>query len=66
MNRECVGATTESVYRLIRPSVGMYADMRKMFWWKDMKKDIAGHVARCVYATGLSQTPETNWFVEAT
>jgi hypothetical protein len=25
----------------------MYADMRKMFWWKDMKKDIAGHVARC-------------------
>jgi hypothetical protein len=25
----------------------MYADMRKMFWWKDMKKDIASHVARC-------------------
>jgi hypothetical protein len=25
----------------------MYANMRKMFWWKDMKKDIVGHVARC-------------------
>jgi hypothetical protein len=25
----------------------MYADMRKVFWWKDMKKDIVGHVARC-------------------
>ena len=25
----------------------MYADMRKQFWWKNMKVDIAGHVARC-------------------
>jgi hypothetical protein len=25
----------------------MYADMRKMFWWKNMKRDIVGHVAQC-------------------
>ena len=25
----------------------MYADLKKLFWWKNMKADIAGHVARC-------------------
>jgi hypothetical protein len=25
----------------------MYADMRKMFWWKNMKRDIAEFVAQC-------------------
>jgi hypothetical protein len=25
----------------------MYADMRKMFWWKNMKRDIAKFVAQC-------------------
>jgi hypothetical protein len=25
----------------------MYADMKKLFWWKDMKRDIAGHGAHC-------------------
>jgi hypothetical protein len=24
----------------------MYADMKKLFWWKDIKRDIVGHVAR--------------------
>ena len=25
----------------------MYQDLKKHFWWKGMKTDIAGHVARC-------------------
>jgi hypothetical protein len=25
----------------------MYADLKKQFWWKNMKVDIARHVARC-------------------
>jgi hypothetical protein len=25
----------------------MYADMKKQFWWKNMKANIVGHVARC-------------------
>ena len=25
----------------------MYANLKKLFWWKNMKADIAGHVARC-------------------
>jgi hypothetical protein len=25
----------------------MYVDMKKLFWWKNMKKDIVRHVARC-------------------
>ena len=25
----------------------MYADLKMLFWWKNMKADIAGHVVRC-------------------
>jgi hypothetical protein len=25
----------------------MYADLKKLFWWKNMKKDIVRHVTRC-------------------
>ena len=25
----------------------MYQDLKKHFWWKGMKIDIVGHVARC-------------------
>jgi len=25
----------------------MYANLKKLFWWKNMKADIAGHVAHC-------------------
>ena len=25
----------------------MYADLKKLFWWKNMKADIAGQVTRC-------------------
>ena len=25
----------------------MYADLKKLFWWKNVKADIVGHVACC-------------------
>jgi len=36
-----------SKYCIHPGSTKMYADMRKLFWWKNMKADIAGHVAWC-------------------
>jgi len=37
----------DSKYSIHPGSTKMYADLRKIFWWKNMKKDIAEHVARC-------------------
>ena len=48
MNRECTGTRIESVYPPMQPgSTKMYADLKKLFWWKNMKADIAWHVVRC-------------------
>ena len=32
----------------------MYQDLKKHFWWKGMKADIAGRVARCVWQNFLN------------
>jgi ribonuclease HI len=37
----------DSKYCIHPGSTKMYADMRKLFWWKNMKVDIAAHVAHC-------------------
>jgi hypothetical protein len=47
IHKEILIEAHDSKYCIHPGSTKMYADMRKMFWWKDMKKDIAGHVARC-------------------
>jgi hypothetical protein len=46
IRKEILVEVHDSKYYIHLSSTKMYADMRKIFWWKDMKKDIAGHVAR--------------------
>jgi hypothetical protein len=45
--KEILTEAHDSKYCIHPGSTKMYADMRTMFWWKVMKKDIAGHVAKC-------------------
>jgi hypothetical protein len=47
IRKEILAEAHDSKYCIHPGSTKMYADMRKMFWRKDMKKDIAGHVAKC-------------------
>jgi hypothetical protein len=47
IHKEILVEAHDSKYCIHLSSTKMYVDMRKMFWWKDMKKDITGHVARC-------------------
>ena len=37
----------DSKYYIHLGSTKMYVDLKMLFWWKNMKKDIAGHVTRC-------------------
>jgi hypothetical protein len=37
----------DSKYCIHPGNTKMYADLKRYFWWKDMKKDIAGFVAQC-------------------
>ena len=37
----------DSKYCIHPGSTKMYADLKKLFWWKNMKADIAGRVAHC-------------------
>ena len=37
----------ESRYSIHLGSTKMYHDMKLRFWWKDMRKDIAHHMACC-------------------
>ena len=34
----------DSKYCIHLGSTKMYVDLKKLFWWKNMMKDIAGHV----------------------
>ena len=37
----------DSKYYIHLGSIKMYADLKKLFWWKNMTTDIVGHVTRC-------------------
>jgi hypothetical protein len=37
----------ETVYSIHPSSEKMYQDLKKRFWWYDMKREIADYVARC-------------------
>jgi hypothetical protein len=47
IQEEILSEGHDSKYGIHPGSMKMYANMKKLFWWKDMKRDIAGHVARC-------------------
>jgi hypothetical protein len=47
IHEEILSEAHDSKYCIHPGSTKMYADLRKMFWWKNMKRDIVGHVARC-------------------
>jgi hypothetical protein len=47
LRREILEEGHDSKYCIHLGSTKMYADMKKQFWWKNMKIDIARHVARC-------------------
>jgi hypothetical protein len=34
----------DAKYYIHLGSTKMYADLKKLFWWRNMKTDIAGHV----------------------
>ncbi|WMV41231.1 hypothetical protein MTR67_034616 [Solanum verrucosum] len=34
----------------------MYRDLRKVYWWKDMKRDIAGFVTKCPNVNKIRQS----------
>jgi hypothetical protein len=43
----------DSKYCIHLGSMKIYADLKKLFWWKNMKRDITGHVARCDTCNGI-------------
>jgi hypothetical protein len=47
LREEIIAKGHDSKYYIHPGSTKMYADLKKLFWWKNMKKDIAGHVTRC-------------------
>ena len=47
LRNEILSEGHDSKYSIHPGSTKMYADLKKHFWWINMKADIAGHVARC-------------------
>jgi len=47
IREEILSEGHDSKYCIHPGSAKMYHDLRKHFWWENMKTDIAGHVARC-------------------
>ena len=47
LQEEILAVGHDSKYCIYLGSTKMYADLKKLFWWKNMKADIAGHVTHC-------------------
>ena len=47
LREEILAEGHDSKYCIHPGSTKMYADLKKLFWGKNMKANIAGHVARC-------------------
>ena len=47
LHKERLAEGHDSKYCIHPGSTKMYADLKKLFWWKNMRADIVGHVARC-------------------
>ena len=45
LREEILAEGHDSKYYIHLGSSKMYADLKKLFWWKNIKRDIAGHVA---------------------
>nr|GEV21127.1 putative reverse transcriptase domain-containing protein [Tanacetum cinerariifolium] len=56
----------KSKYSIHSGSNKMYQDMKKLYWWPDMKADIATYVSRCLACAKLpksSQSYDTIWVI---
>ena len=47
LRKEILAKGHDSKYFIHPGSTNMYADLNKLFWWKNTKADIVGHVTRC-------------------
>ena len=47
LREEILAKGHDSKYCIHPASTKMYTDLKKLFWWKNMKADIAGYVTRC-------------------
>ena len=47
LQEEILDEGHDSKYCIHPGSTKMYADLKKLFWWKNIKANIVGHVVRC-------------------
>lgn len=47
LHQEILVEGHDSDYSIHPGSTKMYADLKKSFWWRNMKADIAEYVAKC-------------------
>ncbi|GJW10334.1 putative reverse transcriptase domain-containing protein [Tanacetum coccineum] len=56
----------KSKYSVYPGSDKMYQDMKKLYWWPNMKADIATYVSKCLTCTKLPKSPQghdTIWVI---
>ncbi|GKC48680.1 putative reverse transcriptase domain-containing protein [Tanacetum coccineum] len=53
----------KSKYSIHPGSDKMYQDMKKLYWWPNMKADIATYVSKCLTCAKTSQGYDTIWVI---
>ena len=48
LRKEVLSEAHSSAYSVHPGSTKMYKDLKRHFWWNNMKQDVADHVAKCL------------------
>ena len=48
LRKEVLSEAHSSAYSVHPGSTKMYKDLKKHFWWNNLKRDVASHVAKCL------------------
>ena len=48
MRKEVLKEAHSSAYSIHPGSIKMYEDLKRHFWWNNMKRDVTDHVSRCL------------------
>ena len=61
LQKEVMKQTHESLYTMHPGAIKMHQDLKKIYWWQGMKKDISEYVIKCLTCQQVKAKHDLKW-----